>query len=156
MSARSPWSTLIFLRRIGTSETGLGQTPPCFLHLNHQRNVEARLGSPKNLPIGIICQSRPGPAKRLDCSGCCVWLVNHSCSARIYELGGCMLPRVKSCTLHCRRATRSAFCMSGEGQSGLQKACADAPRSVPRLIRIAPQVLTGTALVEFSTVAALR
>ena len=50
----------------------------------------------------------------------------------------------------------SAFCISGEGQIGLQKACADSPRSFPRLIRIAPQVVAGGALVEFSTVAASR
>jgi len=49
-----------------------------------------------------------------------------------------------------------AFCMSGEGQIRLQKARADSPRSFPRLIRIAPQVVAGGALVEFSTVAASR
>jgi hypothetical protein len=49
-----------------------------------------------------------------------------------------------------------AFCMSGEGQIGPQKACADSPWSFPRLIRIASQVVAGGALVEFSTVAASR
>jgi hypothetical protein len=43
-----------------------------------------------------------------------------------------------------------AWCfVSGEHQIGLQKACADSRRSFPRLIRIAPQVLAGGALVEF-------
>jgi len=45
-----------------------------------------------------------------------------------------------------------AFCMSGEGQIRLQRACTESSR----LIRIAPQMVTGSALVEFSTVAALR
>ena len=49
-----------------------------------------------------------------------------------------------------------AFCISGEGQIGLHNACSYPPRSFPRLIRIAPQVITGRALVEFSTVAASR
>jgi hypothetical protein len=49
-----------------------------------------------------------------------------------------------------------AFCMSGEDQIRLQKACADSPRSFPRLIRIAPQVAAGAAFVGFSTVPALR
>src|SRR5664279_628931 len=69
---------------------------------------------------------------------------------------GWRLPLVKSCTLHCRGLTPIAFCMSGEGQSVLQKACADSPRSFPRLIRIAPQVAAGVAFVELSTVAASR
>ena len=38
----------------------------------------------------------------------------------------------------------------------LQKACADSRRSFPRLIRLAPQVVAGGALVEFSTVAVSR
>jgi hypothetical protein len=46
--------------------------------------------------------------------------------------------------------------MSGDGQIRLQKACANSQRSFPRLIRIALQVITDSALVEFSTVAALR
>lgn len=29
------------------------------------------------------------------------------------------LPLVKSCILHCRRATRSASCIPGEGHSGI-------------------------------------
>jgi hypothetical protein len=37
----------------------------------------------------------------------------------------------------------------GEHQIGIQKACADLPRCFPRLIRIAPQVVAGGALVEF-------
>jgi hypothetical protein len=41
-----------------------------------------------------------------------------------------------------------AFCMSGKGQSGLQKACADSSRSSPHLIYIAPQVAAGGAFVE--------
>ena len=44
----------------------------------------------------------------------------------------------------------------GEHQIGLQKACADSRRSFPRLIRIAPQVGAGKALVEFSTAVASR
>jgi hypothetical protein len=46
-------------------------------------------------------------------------------------------------------------CISGEGQGQLEKACADSPRSFPRLIRIALQVVAGGALVEFSMVAPL-
>jgi hypothetical protein len=49
-----------------------------------------------------------------------------------------------------------AFCMSGEGRIGLQKARAGSPLAFPRLIRIAPQVVAGGALVEFLTVAASR
>ena len=49
-----------------------------------------------------------------------------------------------------------AFCMSGEGQSGLQKAFADSPRALLSLIRNTPQMAAGEALVEFSTVAASR
>ena len=49
-----------------------------------------------------------------------------------------------------------ASCISGEGQSDLQKACANPPRSFSRPIRIAPQVVIVWTLVEFSTMAALR
>src|ERR1035437_626494 len=49
-----------------------------------------------------------------------------------------------------------AFCMVGEGQGGVQNPRADSPRSFPRLIRIAPQVGAGKALVEFSTAVASR
>ena len=66
------------------------------------------------------------------------------------------LSLMKSCTLHCRRLTPIAFCMSGEDQIRLQKACADSSRSFPRLFRIAPQVAAGGAFVEFLTVADLR
>ena len=61
-----------------------------------------------------------------------------------------------SCTLHCRRVTPIAFCISGEGQIRLQNACADSAWSFPRLIRLAPQVITGRALVEFSTAVVSR
>ena len=47
-----------------------------------------------------------------------------------------------------------AFCISGKGEIEVEKACADTRGCFPRLIRIAPQVVTGEALVEFSTVAA--
>jgi len=46
--------------------------------------------------------------------------------------------------------------MSGAGQIGLQQACAGSPRRLSRFIPIAPQVVAGAALVEFSTVAASR
>jgi len=49
-----------------------------------------------------------------------------------------------------------AFCISGGGQIGLQKPCADSRRSVPRVVRLAPQVVGGGALVELSTVALSR
>jgi hypothetical protein len=49
-----------------------------------------------------------------------------------------------------------AFCISAEGQIGLQKACADSPPSFPRLIRIASQVVAGGALVELLAAAASR
>jgi hypothetical protein len=49
-----------------------------------------------------------------------------------------------------------AFCISGEGQIEFQKAGIGSPRSFPRLIHIAPQVVAGGALVEFPTVAASR
>jgi hypothetical protein len=42
------------------------------------------------------------------------------------------------------------------GQIGPQKACADSPRFFSRLIQIAPQLVAGGALVEFSTEAASR
>src|ERR1035437_7209011 len=42
---------------------------------------------------------------------------------------------------------QAARCLvSGEGQIGLQKACADPPWAFPRLIRIAPQVVAGGSL----------
>jgi len=50
----------------------------------------------------------------------------------------------------------SASCIAGETQIGPQKACADTRCSFPRLICLAPQLVTGGALVEFSTVAASR
>jgi hypothetical protein len=46
--------------------------------------------------------------------------------------------------------------VSGEGQIGLQGACAESPQSFPRLFRITPQVVAGGVLVEFSIVAASR
>jgi hypothetical protein len=36
-----------------------------------------------------------------------------------------------------------AFCISGEGQIGLQKAGIELPRFFPRLLRITPQVVAG-------------
>jgi hypothetical protein len=36
-----------------------------------------------------------------------------------------------------------AFCISGEGQIGLQKAGIGLPRFFPRLLRITPQVVAG-------------
>ncbi|SPE61590.1 hypothetical protein SBV1_730049 [Verrucomicrobia bacterium] len=49
-----------------------------------------------------------------------------------------------------------AICISGQSERGLQKACADSPRSFPRLIRIASQVVATGALVNFSTAAISR
>jgi hypothetical protein len=49
-----------------------------------------------------------------------------------------------------------AFCLSARGQNGLQNACAELTRVLPRLSHIAPQVVAGGALMELSTVAASR
>jgi hypothetical protein len=49
-----------------------------------------------------------------------------------------------------------AFCISGAGHVGLQKPCADSQHSLPRVIRRAPQVVAGAALVTFWTAALLR
>jgi hypothetical protein len=43
-----------------------------------------------------------------------------------------------------------------EDHVGFQKARADPPRSFPRFMRFAPQVVDGRALLEFSKVATSR
>ena len=58
------------------------------------------------------------------------------------------MPLVNSCILHCLRAIRSAFCMSDEGQSGLQKPGIGAPRGFPESVRTSRYVVAGRALAD--------
>jgi hypothetical protein len=75
-----------------------------------------------------------------------IWLTNPKCS-----LGRDAAEKMLHLAL-----LSIASCISGEGESELQKACANPPRSFSHLIRIATQVVVVWTLEELSTVAALR
>ena len=69
-------------------------------------------------------------------------------SAAIFGAWAWRLLLVKSCILHCRRATRTAFCILGEDQIRLQIAGIGPPEVFPGLVRIARHVVAGRALAS--------